>query len=238
MKLLAVDTASQSCGVALMEKDRLLAEMLLVSRETHSVHLMGMIREVSTRSKVPLASVDGFAVSLGPGSFTGLRIGISTLKGLAAALEKPLVGVSTLEALAWQHPLSGSPVVVLMDARRKEVYAARFRFDFGSLVRETPDQVRDPMAVIGEVAGPCLFVGSGAVLTGTSSRPRAVKRPTSCRIFKTTCGPRRSPRWGGGGWPRARPGPWKISGRSTFENRMRRFTAHQRPGAWLEACIP
>jgi tRNA threonylcarbamoyladenosine biosynthesis protein TsaB len=164
MKLLAVDTASQSCGVALMEKDRLLAEMLLVSRETHSVHLMGMIREVSTRSKVPLASVDGFAVSLGPGSFTGLRIGISTLKGLAAALEKPLVGVSTLEALAWQHPLSGSPVVVLMDARRKEVYAARFRFDFGSLVRETPDQVRDPMAVIGEVAGPCLFVGSGAVL--------------------------------------------------------------------------
>lgn len=164
MKLLAVDTASQSCGVALMEKDRLLAEMLLVSRETHSVHLMGMIREVSTRSKVPLASVDGFAVSLGPGSFTGLRIGISTLKGLAAALEKPLVGVSTLEALAWQHPLSGSPVVVLMDARRKEVYAARFRFEFGSPVRETPDQVRDPMAVIGEVGGPCLFVGSGALL--------------------------------------------------------------------------
>jgi tRNA threonylcarbamoyladenosine biosynthesis protein TsaB len=164
MKLLAVDTASQSCGVALVEKDRLLAEMLLVSRETHSVHLMGMIREVSTRSKVPLASVDGFAVSLGPGSFTGLRIGISTLKGLAAALEKPLVGVSTLEALAWQHPLPGSSVVVLMDARRREVYAARFRFDSGSLVRETPDQVRDPMAVIGEVAGPCLFVGSGALL--------------------------------------------------------------------------
>jgi tRNA threonylcarbamoyladenosine biosynthesis protein TsaB len=164
MKLLAVDTATLGCGVALMEKDRLLAETLLVSRETHSVHLMSMIREVLTRSKVPLASVDGFAVSLGPGSFTGLRIGISTLKGLAAALEKPLVGVSTLEAMAWQHPLPGSPVVALMDARRREVYAARFRFEFGGLVRETPDQVRDPVAVVGEVTGPCLFVGSGALL--------------------------------------------------------------------------
>jgi tRNA threonylcarbamoyladenosine biosynthesis protein TsaB len=164
MKLLAVDTAAQGCGVALMESERLLAEILLVSRETHSLHLMAMIREVLARSKVPLASVDGFAVSLGPGSFTGLRIGISTLQGLAAALGKPLVGVATLEALAWQHPRPGSPVVVMMDARRGEVYGARFRFAAGSLVRETPDQVQDPLAAVRGVTQPCLFVGSGALL--------------------------------------------------------------------------
>lgn len=164
MKFLAVDTATQSCGVALIEKERLLAEMLLVSRETHSLHLMGMIREVLVRSRVALSAVGGFAVTLGPGSFTGLRIGISTLKGLAAALDKPLVGVSTLEAMAWQHSYAGLPVVVLMDARRREVYCARFRFDAGSLVRESPDQVRDPMAAVRGISRPCLFVGSGALL--------------------------------------------------------------------------
>lgn len=164
MKLLAVDTATQSCGVALVEKERLLAEMLLVSRETHSLHLMGMIREVLARSRVALSAVGGFAVTLGPGSFTGLRIGISTLKGLAAALDKPLVGVSTLEAMAWQHAFAGLPVVVLMDARRREVYCARFRFDAGALVRESPDQVQDPMAAVREISRPCLFVGSGALL--------------------------------------------------------------------------
>ncbi len=164
MKFLAVDTATQSCGVALIENDQLLAEMLLVSRETHSVHLMGMIREVLARSNVPLTALGAFAVTLGPGSFTGLRIGISTLKGLASALDKPLVGVSTLAALAWQHPRAGSPIVALMDARRGEVYAARFRFDADTLVRETPDQVQDPAAAIRGIAQPCLFVGSGVLL--------------------------------------------------------------------------
>ena len=164
MKVLAVDTATQSCGVALSEKDRLLAEMLLVSRETHSIHLMGMVRDVLARTKVSLAEVDAFAVTLGPGSFTGLRIGISTIKGLAAAMGKPLAGISTLEALAWQYPSTGTPVAALMDARRREVYAARFRFEAGELIRETADQVGAPMEAVQGISEPCLFAGSGALL--------------------------------------------------------------------------
>ena len=126
MILLAADTASRSCGVAVVEDGAVLAEINDVSGQTHSRHLMAMVDRVLSMSVGGLDRVDGFAVTRGPGSFTGLRIGISTLKGLAEATGKPLVGVSSLEALAWQVFPAERLIVPMLDARRKEVYAARY----------------------------------------------------------------------------------------------------------------
>ncbi|MGE5258948.1 MAG: tRNA (adenosine(37)-N6)-threonylcarbamoyltransferase complex dimerization subunit type 1 TsaB, partial [Hyphomicrobiales bacterium] len=101
MNVLAVDTATRSCGVAVLINSRPAAELETVSERTHSVRLMSMIRDVLTLAELELKEIDGFAVTVGPGSFTGLRIGISTVKGLALATAKPCAGVSTLEALAY-----------------------------------------------------------------------------------------------------------------------------------------
>ncbi|NNK84267.1 MAG: tRNA (adenosine(37)-N6)-threonylcarbamoyltransferase complex dimerization subunit type 1 TsaB, partial [Desulfobacterales bacterium] len=100
MKILAVDTATKSCSVAIVDKESIIAEMTVINEETHSKHLLGIINVVLKYADLDMADLNGFAVTSGPGSFTGLRIGISTIKGFAAALKKPMVGISTLSALA------------------------------------------------------------------------------------------------------------------------------------------
>ena len=100
MNLLALDTSTRSCSVAVVIGDRLAAEVSTVTPRTHSAHLMHMIGEALALAHLKPAEVDGFAVTVGPGSFTGLRIGLSTVKGLAFASGKPCIGVSGLEALA------------------------------------------------------------------------------------------------------------------------------------------
>ena len=100
MRILAVDTATRSCSVAVVDDRTVLAETTVMTDETHSKHLMCLIHQVIQISKIALEDLDGFAVTRGPGSFTGLRIGISTVKGLAASSGKPMVGISSLDTLA------------------------------------------------------------------------------------------------------------------------------------------
>ncbi|MGB5749373.1 MAG: tRNA (adenosine(37)-N6)-threonylcarbamoyltransferase complex dimerization subunit type 1 TsaB, partial [Desulfobacterales bacterium] len=102
MRILALDTATQNCSVAIVDDGSLLAELTSVNSTTHSRRLMDFINTVCSLADLKAEDVDGFAVTIGPGSFTGLRIGISTIKGLAFSLGKPVVGVSSLDALAWQ----------------------------------------------------------------------------------------------------------------------------------------
>ena len=102
MKILALDTATKTCSVALTDDGSLAAESTIIKNQTHTKHLMRLIHSVLEISGFGLSDMDGFAVTIGPGSFTGLRIGISTIKGLAQALGKPVVGISSLKALAWQ----------------------------------------------------------------------------------------------------------------------------------------
>ena len=135
MIILAVDTATTSCSVAIIDKKCVLAEITLLREETHSKHLMDMIHTAIGFSGLKLSDLDGFAVVRGPGSFTGLRIGITTVKGLAAGLKKPLVGISSLEALAMQASHSPYLICPLLDARRGEVYFSRYRFDRGPFKR-------------------------------------------------------------------------------------------------------
>lgn len=161
-RILAVDTASRCCSVAVREAGRVAAELSVVSERTHSVHLLRMVREALQLAAVELEQIDGMAVSIGPGSFTGLRIGISTVQGLAFAGGKPCVGVSSLEALAsgclpWPHA-----IFALMDARKGEVYVGRYREVGGRLERLAPECILPLSEALPPADVPRLFVGDGA----------------------------------------------------------------------------
>jgi tRNA threonylcarbamoyladenosine biosynthesis protein TsaB len=162
MKILAVDTATRSCSVAIVDQGSLLAEMTAVSGQTHSKHLMDMIHTVLQTANLAVSDVDGWAVSAGPGSFTGLRIGMSTIKGLAVASGKPVAGVSSLEVLAWQMLPCSDLICPMLDARKGQVYCARYRLGSGALVQELPVAVLSPADAVHDIDEPCVFVGDGA----------------------------------------------------------------------------
>jgi tRNA threonylcarbamoyladenosine biosynthesis protein TsaB len=164
MKLLALDTATQSCSVAVTNEGSLSAELTIVKSQTHSKHLMELIQSVLEIAGFGLADLDGLAVTIGPGSFTGLRIGISTIKGLAHALARPVVGISTLEALAWQCGQTSYLICPLLDARKGEVYGAIYCFNEGQLIQKTGPRAMIPEAVVEDIKSPCVFIGTGARL--------------------------------------------------------------------------
>ena len=163
MRILAVDTATTSCSVAIVDKTSLLSEFTIDREETHSKHLMDMIKAVLRMAGLNFSDLDGFAVTRGPGSFTGLRIGLSTIKGLAVASEKPVVGVSSLEALASQVSYSRDLICPILDARKGEVYFSRYRFLNGHLKKQTKERVAPPDKAVDDLNEPCLFVGNGAL---------------------------------------------------------------------------
>jgi len=162
VKLLAVDTSTRSCSVAVVDRDRLACEITTGPTGTHSTHLLSLIRVALSLSGMELDGLDGLAVCVGPGSFTGLRIGVSTVKGLAFATAKPVAGVSSLEALA--QPCLPWPrlICAMLDARKAEVYAARYRAHGGTLEREGREAVLSIEDALDGIHEACLFVGDGA----------------------------------------------------------------------------
>lgn len=167
MRLLAVDTSTLSCGVAVADEEGLLSESLFTSRQTHSRHLLGMVEETLSRSGLALSDLDGFSVTRGPGSFTGLRIGMSVVKGLAEVAGKPVAGISTLEALARGAVLANKPILAMVDARKGEVYAALYAPDGkGGVMELSPPEAVSPEALLARMDGDVLCVGSGAVAYG------------------------------------------------------------------------
>ena len=164
MKILAVDTATKSCSVAVGNGESLLAELTTVNDQTHSKHLLDMINTVVAAARLTLSDLEGFAVTVGPGSFTGLRIGISTIKGLALATRKPVVGVSSLDVLARQCIQSEFLICPLLDARKKEVYHARYRYADGCMEKVSQESASSPIDALSGIQIPCIFVGSGAEL--------------------------------------------------------------------------
>lgn len=162
MRILALDTASESGSVAVADGGDLLAEITAARRETHSRYLMKLIDRALRLSGLSIKEIDGFAVTRGPGSFTGLRIGISTVKGLAWVTQKPIVGISSLSALAVQAGPTSRLICPMLDARNHEVYFGRYRFAGGRLKCELEDHAASPAAAIGGIGEPCLFIGDGA----------------------------------------------------------------------------
>ena len=136
MKILAIETSTMLGGVALMDDSSgLIAEVRLNVKSTHSERLMTEIDHLLRQAGLKISDIDVFAVAIGPGSFTGLRIGLSTVKGFSYATGKPIVSVPTLEALAWNFPYCRYPVCTMLDARKKEVYTALFKWDKEGFLR-------------------------------------------------------------------------------------------------------
>lgn len=191
MKLLTVDTSTSTCSVALTIGGRLVAESLLDSERTLSERLLVSVDTVLRDAGLLLADMDGYGVALGPGSFTGVRIGVSTVKGLALATGKPVAGFSSLAMLALNLPVSSLPVCTLFDARKKEVYAALYRC---SSFPETlhADCVMAPERFLGLMDGPTIFVGNGALryrdLIEETLGERAVFAPDHCHQPRAAAG--------------------------------------------------
>ena len=144
MKILALDSSGLVASVAVAEDDVLLAEYTVNYKKTHSQTLLPMLDEIAQMIELDLHSVDAIAVAGGPGSFTGLRIGSATAKGLGLALEKPLVSVPTVDALAYNLFGCSSYICPMMDARRSQVYTGIYRFEGENFLTVEPQM---PLAV-------------------------------------------------------------------------------------------
>lgn len=167
MMILALDTSSLAASCALWRDGALLGEYFINAGLTHSQTIMPMTEALLRETGTSLAQVDRFGVSIGPGSFTGLRIGLSAVKGMAMALDKPCAAVSTLEGLAWNLLGFTGIIAPVMDARCMQVYTALFRGDGQTLTRVEPDmalsipELGRRLAALGE---PVTLVGDGAAL--------------------------------------------------------------------------
>ena len=128
MKILGLDSSGLVASVAVVEDDELVAEYTTNYKKTHSQTLLPMLEELKSMIELDLGTLDAIALASGPGSFTGLRIGSATAKGLGLALDRPLVEVPTLEGLAWNLWGTDRVVCPLMDARRNQVYTAAYEF--------------------------------------------------------------------------------------------------------------
>lgn len=180
--MLGIETATQVCAVALCRGDDLIAETRLNIGRVHSEKLAGVIDNLSGASDFRLADVSGVAVSIGPGSFTGLRIGLSVAKGLAFALGKPLVAISTLAALAAQAPLLEGTVCAVVASRKGEVFAALFERRGLEVVRKSEDLAL-PLERLPEVlSGPALVVGEGAERVESLGLPEVRIAPEPFRL--------------------------------------------------------
>ena len=151
MKVLALETSAKAVSAAVTEDGRVLAYTYQNVGQTHSVTLMPMVDAMLKNAGLTVQDVDCIAVACGPGSFTGLRIGVSAAKGLAWALEKPCCGVSTLEAMAQNALLHEGLVICAMDARRSQIYNAVFDCSGGALTRLTPDRAIALEQLLGEI---------------------------------------------------------------------------------------
>ena len=140
MLILAFESSAKAASVALVQDDKLVAQSMQCSALTHSCTLLPMAEDMMKNCGITLEKVDVIACAHGPGSFTGIRIGVATVKGLAWAAEKPCVGVSTLESMAWHGVAAGGVICPVMDARRNQVYNALFEVRNGTPIRLTPDR--------------------------------------------------------------------------------------------------
>ena len=168
MKILALDSSAVVASVALCDGETLLAEYTLNNGNTHSETLLPMIETMLSHFGITADDIELFAASSGPGSFTGVRIGAATLKGLAFAKNTPCVGVSTLEALAENAVSLTGLICPVMNARRSQVYTALFRSDGQTLTRLMPDSalaIAELDTLLAEYGESVVFVGDGARIT-------------------------------------------------------------------------
>jgi len=166
MKLLAIESSSLVASVAIVEDDVMIAEYTMNYKKTHSQTLLPMIDEMCRITDYELADIDAIAVSAGPGSFTGLRIGSATAKGLGLALKKPLIHIPTVEAMAYNVFDTDKYIVPIMDARRNQVYAGIYTNIQGNvetILGQSILMIDELVEKINELGHDVIFLGDGIV---------------------------------------------------------------------------
>lgn len=166
MIVLGIETATMTGGLALIDDEKLISEYTLNMKTTHSSRLMPALYWMLKDASLDKDQINGIAVSIGPGSFTGLRIGLATAKGLAMGLNIPFVTVPTLDALANNATYSDHQICPVLDARKKEVYFAFYRYEDNILTRKSPYQVISPDALIDQINEKTVMLGDGLNVYG------------------------------------------------------------------------
>lgn len=163
MKILAVDSSGMTAAVAVYSDGVILAAQSVNNKKTHSQTLLPMIKEMMEHSGLGLGDIDAVAIAQGPGSFTGLRIGAATVKGLCLAINKPVIPVSTLAGLAYNVAGNDGVICPVMDARRSQVYTALYSWENDGLKELMPPSAKGIEDLISELSGrECItFVGDG-----------------------------------------------------------------------------
>lgn len=164
MKILGIDSSGLVASVAIVSGDAVVAEFTINNKKTHSQTLLPMVEQVVSFAGVELEEMDAVAVAAGPGSFTGLRIGAATVKGLGMVLDKPVVPVPTLEGLAYQMAESDGIICPMLDARRNQVYTGIYRIHGGeleTLKSQAAMDIRELLEELGEYEEKIHFLGDG-----------------------------------------------------------------------------
>ena len=193
MTILAVDTSAKAASVCFAREDKIIGEFFIDTSLTHSQTLMPMIEQLAVNAQVSLDALDAIAVNAGPGSFTGVRIGVAAVKGLAFARNLPCVAVSTLQSMAYNALGTNGIVCAVMDARCSQVYNALFRVRNGEIERLCEDRalaLSDLHSDLKQYAEePVMLIGDGAEISYTflrDSLSNVVLAPNNIRIQKAS----------------------------------------------------
>ncbi len=164
MKILAIDSSGLVASAAIAEDDRIVAEFNINNKRNHSTTLLPMIDTLKKAAETDFNELDAIAVAKGPGSYTGLRIGSATAKGLALALDKPIVEISTLEAMAYQLYGTDSLICPIMDARRNQVYTGVYLFEgeaLNNVYADCAQDINELLDYLNKQNKPVIFLGDG-----------------------------------------------------------------------------
>ena len=172
MPLLAIETSTRQLGVAVLDGERLMSSYELLAEYPHAVELPDAVTRVLKAAHTTLEALEAIVVDIGPGSFTGLRIGLAFVKALAFATKKAVIGVPSLDVLAAGVPFSPHLVCPILDAKQKNVYAALYRLETGTPIKQHDYSLGSIDAVLSLIKEPTVFLGDGCALY----RERIVQR--------------------------------------------------------------
>jgi len=184
--LLAIDTSTNTASLALVQDSQVLAELTWCCGQNHTIELLPQLVRLLNQTKLSLQSLDGVIVARGPGSFNGLRVGISTAKGLAFSLEIPIVGISTLEVEAYQHAETGLPICPIFNAGRGEIATAMYQKKYNKWLRLVAEHITTVDALCSRITTKTVFCGEFLPIIADQLREqlkqRAIIPPPATRL--------------------------------------------------------
>ena len=184
--LLAIDTSTDTASLALVQDNQVLAELTWCCGQNHSVELLPQLVYLSNQAKLDIQSVSGIIVARGPGSFNGLRVGVSTAKGLAFSLGIPIVGISTLEVAAYQHAETGLPICPILNAGREEIAIAMYQKEDNKWLKLVPEHITTVDALCSRITTGTIFCGEFVPVIADHLRKqlkqRAIIPPPAARL--------------------------------------------------------